>query len=224
MGLHLTSGSTAYLEGMWVWLADHDLDGDGSSQLTIFSGRGIYSQSQGPVWLIGTAGMWMHFGFLVLMLTNSSFFFFSLIAEHHVLYQYHLDGAANHYMGLIQTETPYYQPTPAPPTPFLIDNTYNDPSPASDSSAAWGLYVQSSTDIIVFGAGHYSFYVNYGQDCLTSVNCQAQIVNVDSASSITIYSLATVGVTSQLSVSETGIIPESANDNGFQETVTVWSP
>ena len=26
-------------------------------------------------------------------------------AEHHVLYQYRLVGAANHYMGLIQTET-----------------------------------------------------------------------------------------------------------------------
>ena len=27
------------------------------------------------------------------------------IAEHHVLYQYHLVNAANHYMGLIQTES-----------------------------------------------------------------------------------------------------------------------
>jgi hypothetical protein len=26
-------------------------------------------------------------------------------AEHHVLYQYRLENAANHYMGLIQTET-----------------------------------------------------------------------------------------------------------------------
>jgi glucan 1,3-beta-glucosidase len=37
-----------------VWLADHDLDGDGVSQLTIFSGRGILSKSAGPVWMIGT--------------------------------------------------------------------------------------------------------------------------------------------------------------------------
>lgn len=39
---------------MWVWLADHTLDEDGASQLTIFSGRGILSESQGPVWMIGT--------------------------------------------------------------------------------------------------------------------------------------------------------------------------
>lgn len=35
-------------------LADHELDGDGKSQITLFSGRGILSESQGPVWMIGT--------------------------------------------------------------------------------------------------------------------------------------------------------------------------
>ena len=39
------------------------------------------SESQGPVWFIGTA------------------------VEHHVSYQYYLKGAANHYIGLAQTET-----------------------------------------------------------------------------------------------------------------------
>lgn len=29
----------------------------------------------------------------------------TILAEHHVLYQYMLKGARNHYMGLIQTET-----------------------------------------------------------------------------------------------------------------------
>jgi glucan 1,3-beta-glucosidase len=127
-------------------------------------------------------------------------------------------------MGLIQTETPYYQPSPAPPAPFSISSTYHDPSFASNNPAAWGLNVQSSTDIIVFGAGHYSFFQNYGQNCLDTFNCQNQIVNVDTASSIWIYSLATVGTAKQVSVSGTGIIPESANLNGFQETVTFWEP
>lgn len=39
---------------MWVWLADHDLDAGGSPQISLFSGRGLLSESQGPVWLIGT--------------------------------------------------------------------------------------------------------------------------------------------------------------------------
>ncbi|GLB35079.1 putative glycoside hydrolase family 55 protein [Lyophyllum shimeji] len=55
LALHLTHGSTAYLEGTWVWLADHDLDGDGVSQISIYSGRGILSESEGPVWMVGTA-------------------------------------------------------------------------------------------------------------------------------------------------------------------------
>lgn len=79
LALYLTAESTAYLEvcissldvefncpipeltlwyasitqGTWVWLADHDLDGNGG-QTTIFSGRGILSESAGPVWMIGT--------------------------------------------------------------------------------------------------------------------------------------------------------------------------
>jgi glucan 1,3-beta-glucosidase len=99
LALHLTKESTGYfevcllvpcrmpssisitLQGLWAWLADHDLDGDGTTQLSLFSGRGILSESQGPVWMIGTA------------------------SEHHVMYQYSLVGARDHYMGLIQTET-----------------------------------------------------------------------------------------------------------------------
>jgi len=66
---------------MWVWLGDHNIDGDGSTQISVFSGRGILSESRGPVWMIGTA------------------------SEHHALYQYSLINAKEHWMGLIQTET-----------------------------------------------------------------------------------------------------------------------
>ncbi|CAK5279354.1 unnamed protein product [Mycena citricolor] len=81
LALHLTAGSSAYLEGTWAWLADHEMEGDGYSQLTLYSGRGVLSESAGPVWMIGAA------------------------AEHHTLYQFNLVGAKNHYMGLLQTET-----------------------------------------------------------------------------------------------------------------------
>ena len=87
---------------MWVWLADHDLDSGGSTQISLWSGRGILSESQGPVWLIGTGeharstpatgAMWP---------THLTF----LASEHHINYQYFLKGAANHYIGLAQTET-----------------------------------------------------------------------------------------------------------------------
>ncbi|KAG1736747.1 glycoside hydrolase family 55 protein [Suillus lakei] len=197
LGIHITYGATAYLEGTWVWLADHDLDG--IDQLTLFSGRGILSHSQGPVWMIGTA-------------------------EHHVLYQFSLVGAKNHYMGLIQTETPYFQPDPAPPGPFSISKVYDDPTFENGMTMAWGLWVQSSIDIIVFGAGHYSFFQNYSTTCEGNTTCQTQMVNVDWTSSVSIYSLTTVGTTYQLSIEGNGIIYFANDSEGFSSTVTLWSP
>lgn len=198
LGIHITYGASAYLEGTWVWLADHDLDG--VDQLTVFSGRGILSHSQGPVWMIGTA------------------------SEHHVLYQYSLVGARNHYMGLIQTETPYFQPDPAPPGPFDLQTVYDDPTFDHGMTMAWGLWVESSNDIIVFGAGHYSFFQNFTATCEANTTCQAQMVNVDWTSSVSIYSLATVGTTYQISVEEDGIIYFANDSEGFSSTVTLWSP
>lgn len=107
MALHLTPKSNAYLEvshllpqlealtlnimqGTWLWLADHDLDGK-DGQLSLFSGRGLLSESQGPVWMVGTG------------------------SEHHVIYQYNITNAADHYMGLIQTETVRHPPPPCHP-------------------------------------------------------------------------------------------------------------
>ncbi|KAG7453018.1 exo-beta-1,3-glucanase [Guyanagaster necrorhizus] len=199
LALHLTSGSTAYLEGTWVWLADHDLDGNGVSQLTIYSGRGILSESAGPVWLIGTA-------------------------EHHVLYQYNLVNAQNHYMGLIQTETPYFQPSPEPPTPFSVNSSYHDPAFGGEITMALGLRVATSSNIIVFGAGLYSFYSDYSQTCLNSNSCQMHMVDIDSASSITIYSLATVASIYQISINNAGVISENDNVDGFASLTTAWSP
>ncbi|KIJ60526.1 glycoside hydrolase family 55 protein, partial [Hydnomerulius pinastri MD-312] len=80
IGTHLTSGYSPYLKGTWTWTADHDLDSAESGQISMFTGRGILSESLGPVWMIGTA-------------------------EHAALYQYSLHNAQNHWIGFAQTET-----------------------------------------------------------------------------------------------------------------------
>ncbi|KIJ60156.1 glycoside hydrolase family 55 protein [Hydnomerulius pinastri MD-312] len=198
LGIHLTAGSSAYFEGTWVWTADHDLDSNNSPQTSIFSGRGILSESAGPVWFIGTA-------------------------EHAALYQYNLVNAQNHYIGFAQTETPYYQPSPAAPGPYSSVSAYHDPTFSGSINMAWGMNIQSSQNIILFGAGFYSFFQNYGQTCLTTNTCQSQIFNIDSTSSVTVYSLSTVGTTYQLSVGQNGVVNQSDNPDGFQETLTVWS-
>ncbi|KAF9458677.1 glycoside hydrolase family 55 protein [Collybia nuda] len=199
LALHLTDGSSAYLEGTWVWLADHDLDGDGSSQISLYSGRGILSESKGPVWMIGTA-------------------------EHHVIYQYRLVHARNHYMGLIQTESPYWQPSPGSPAPFKINRAYKDPSYPMPNMSAWGVSIFSSRDMMVFGAGLYSFFRNYSQVCLVSRDCQQQILDVDRFSKVDIYSLATVSSSFQISVDGKGVVRDIDNNNGFASTVTLWRP
>ncbi|KAJ7184275.1 exo-beta-1,3-glucanase [Mycena filopes] len=192
MALHLTRDSTAYLEGLWVWAADHTIDEDGITQLNIFSGRGILSESQGPVWMIGTA------------------------SEHHTLYQYNLVNSKDHFLGFAQTETPYFQPLSTPlPYPFITTTKYSDPVSPPDLNMAWGIVVQSSSDIMIFGAGLYSFYTNYSQACLETRNCQNQILNIHN-------SLATVASTFQISVDGKGIVDQADNNNGFASTVTVW--
>ncbi|KAH9921800.1 beta-1,3-glucanase [Fomitopsis serialis] len=198
LAMHLTPQSNAYLEGTWVWLADHDLDGDGKSQITVYSGRGVLSESQGPVWMVGTA-------------------------EHHTLYQYNFVNARDHYLGLLQTESPYYQPSPPPPAPFAIESRYKDPTFPSGQSSAWAVNVQDSHGILIFGAGLYSFFSSYGQACLKDSSCQSQLLNIDAQSSISVYSLSTVGVTHQLSVGGRGIVPSYENQNGFQSTMTAWT-
>lgn len=41
-----------------------------------------------------------------------------IISEHSALYQYQLSGAKDILMGMIQTESPYFQAIPAAPAPF----------------------------------------------------------------------------------------------------------
>ncbi|KAI5827019.1 glycoside hydrolase family 55 protein [Schizophyllum commune Tattone D] len=201
LALHLTPKSTAYLEGTWVWNADHDLDDPAEGRITVYSGRGILSESAGPVWMIGTA------------------------SEHHVIYQYNLHGAKNHYLGLIQTESPYFQPNPAVPEPFTINSDLGDPSFPADLTSAWALTISQSENIFVFGAGLYSFFVDYTQECLDTWSCQTQIVNVESAgnTNIAIFQLSTVATTNQLSVDGVGVISQADNRNGFASTATVWT-
>ena len=83
--MHVTQSATGlYLENVWLWTADHDLDDPNSTQITVYTGRGLLIEStDGNLWLVGTA------------------------VEHHALYQYQLSNTQSVFMGQIQTETPY---------------------------------------------------------------------------------------------------------------------
>jgi hypothetical protein len=133
--LHMTSQSSAYLENVWAWVADHDMDLESQDQIDVYSGRGILIESQGPTWLYGTA------------------------SEHSVLYQYQLSQAKDIFMGMIQTESPYFQASPKAPAPFTAGLFPNDPTFADcDASSltcavSWALRIIDSNTVYSLGSG-----------------------------------------------------------------------
>lgn len=164
--MHITQKATAYLENVWGWVADHDLDYD--DQINVYNGRGLLVESQGPVWLYGTA------------------------FEHSLLYQYNLFAARNIYMGMIQTETPYFQPSKN--TPFLNEASSSvlavhetDPSFCSGDDRcemALAMAIQdNSEDVFLYGTGLYSFFSAWDQGCLSTDNgssphCQLELTKI----------------------------------------------
>jgi len=108
-------------------------------------------QSKAPVWLYGTA------------------------SEHSVFYQYNFQNAEHIFATMLQTETPYYQPIPKPPAPFAkntmvyeTDPEYGCSNPKDDFSgcdASWALMMYGCQNIHVVGAGLYSWFSAYGQEC-----------------------------------------------------------
>lgn len=197
MHLHIRKTASLYMENIWAWTSDHNLDGPDFGQITIYNGRGILTEStEGPVW------------------------FYSTAAEHNVLYQYQLQNTKNIFMTMIQTETPYWQSNPSVTVPFPINSAYNDPrySCTSKSCKAWALRVIDSTDVLVYGTGLYSFFENYDQDCVQKQTCQDSIVSIEGNTKISILNLNTVGSVSMLDYRGRPTIMAAGHENPFVRT------
>ncbi|KAM7220344.1 hypothetical protein V8F06_004310 [Rhypophila decipiens] len=78
----------AALAGANGRIVDHDLDIVEQTRCNIFVARGLLVETTEPVWLWGGA------------------------SEHAVLYQYNFHHASNIFIAHMQTESPYFQPTP----------------------------------------------------------------------------------------------------------------
>lgn len=104
--------------------------------------------------------------------------------EHNVLYNYQLLNTKNVFMGVIQTETPYFQSNPRAREPFTPSAEWHDPDLEASCGLSimestesglceksWGLRILNSSDVFAFGAGLYSFFENYSTGmCLSSEN------------------------------------------------------
>ncbi|KAF8856316.1 hypothetical protein BDZ45DRAFT_745496 [Acephala macrosclerotiorum] len=105
IGIWDTPSSSAHIEDMLGWTADHGLGCD-YNQLTS-TGRGALIQSTCGTRLMGTA------------------------FEHNTLYQYNLISAENVFIGMQQSETPYLQGTGGPaqaPAPWTPNASFFDPT------------------------------------------------------------------------------------------------
>jgi hypothetical protein len=188
--LHLTRKSSAYMENVWAWVADHDIDGPNTytdkpevNQINVYSARGILSESEGPTWLYATS------------------------SEHNVFYQYQFTHANNTLISLAQTETAYYQPGIQNPAPFKADTSPqvaklfpDDPSPNSCEENglcnAMAIRILSSQNIFIFTAGLYSFFDSYDVTCgdkLERKDCQKRIFITNFSKGIWVYNLFTIG-------------------------------
>ncbi|KAI9726453.1 MAG: hypothetical protein M1828_001275 [Chrysothrix sp. TS-e1954] len=203
MLMHITKTASVYMENTWGWVSDHELDLADHGQINIFNGRGILIESTAPVWLYGTA------------------------FEHSALYQYQVSGASSVYMSMIQTETPYYQPNPDATNPFTAMSNINDPTFAGCTGdtckEAFGLSIVNSHDILVYGAGMYSFFNNYDQTCLTTHDCQQNMVQVSKSSNIHLMGISTVAAKNMIVAD--GVSQALAKDNldTFCQTIALWT-
>ncbi|KAG7104272.1 Glucan 1 like protein [Verticillium longisporum] len=137
-------------------------------------------------------------------------------------------------MGQIQTETPYFQPNPPATVPFPPVRAYHDPDFAKECAAgahpaadprvpcamAWGLRIEASRDIKIYGAGLYSFFNDYSTACCqigAGARCQQRIFDIGGSHGGCVYGNATA---SGVVGSSTGVEVYNLNIVGTRAMIT----
>ncbi|CAJ2505944.1 Uu.00g000740.m01.CDS01 [Anthostomella pinea] len=158
LGLHFAPSSSAYVENVWNWVADHITeDFDGGSNIAAKGGALVES----------TKGTWLH----------------ALGSEHWWLYQLNLRGARNVLVSLLQSETNYDQGDHArqvPPAPWTADvSGWGDPDfswcGGGDTRCRMGFanYINGGADIYTYASASWAFFSGPGyQACAGAFQCQ----------------------------------------------------
>lgn len=214
MSMHIApESSSLYAENCWIWVADHDLEDQFVRRISIFAGRGLLIEStMGQIWLSATS------------------------SEHHVLYQYQIQGSQDIYLGHAQTESPYYQPLPSAQYPFPVVPSLKDPDFAQDCAkdsspgceSAWAIRIVDSSNVVVYGAGLYSFFDSYSDKCSrenSKTDCQSRLLSVQgSTSGVKILGLSTVATSVMIHRDKQDSLHAKWNKGTFADTVALYLP
>jgi glucan 1,3-beta-glucosidase len=146
-------------------------------------------------------------------------------------------------MGVIQTETPYFQARPNALVPFRAQASLADPTFADCRTdgcrKAWGLRIIDSTDVFMYGAGLYSFFEHYEQTCLETESCQENMLELQRSKNVWLFGLNTKASTNMVTVSpppqataaphphsdaywQRRVVPQADNRNAFCSTLALF--
>jgi hypothetical protein len=208
--MHITPFTSLYMENNWLWTSDHNLDYPDHSQIDVFNTRTFLIESQGPLWMYGTA------------------------SEHSTLYQYYFHNAKNILVGQAQTETAYYQSNPPAPKPFNSLPAWADPvfnsCPTNDSSCTkgWAMDIFNSTNIFIYNAGLYSFFQTWSTDCIGTSSdkyCQDEIFRIrGNSQNVFLWNLETIGVQSMVDVDNQPKVKSKENIGVFSDGILGYLP
>lgn len=160
IGMHFTPSSSAYVENVWNWVADHVTeDFDGGSSIAAKGGALVES----------TKGTWLH----------------ALGSEHWWLYQLNLRKANNVMVSMLQAETNYEQGDNVqqiPPAPWVADITnWGDPDfswcGGGDTRCRMGFanYIQGGSNIYTYASAAWAFFSGPGyKACAGAYQCQSK--------------------------------------------------
>ncbi|KAJ9137086.1 Glycoside hydrolase family 55 protein [Pleurostoma richardsiae] len=158
LGLHFAPTSSAYVENVWNWVADHITeDFDGGSNIA----------GKGGALVESTKATWLH----------------ALGSEHWWLYQLNLRGASNVLVSLLQSETNYDQgdnTQQIPPAPWTADvSGWGDPDfswcGGGDTRCRMGFanFIQGGSNIYTYASASWAFFSGPGyQACAGTYACQ----------------------------------------------------
>lgn len=155
--------------------------------------------------------------------------------EHNTLYQYNLHNARNVYIGMQQSETPYWQGTGAPalaPAPWTNNLIPSDPTFSScdptDAQCRMALFqtINGGEDLFIFGSGFWTFFnafldpSNPGTSCTD--NCQTNAVEISGTKGLKYYGVNTRFNTNLIVNNGVDVVLDSDNLGGWGGVVAAF--